>query len=166
MRQRLGLAHALLGDPEVLILDEPANGLDPEGMRWMRRLLRDFADRGGSVLLSSHLLAEVEAIADRIMIVSGGRIEAQGTRAELLAGSGTIVETDDLAGLEAALHRAGLASHPADGHRRLIAAEPEVVARAALAGGVVLRRLAPAEGASLERLFFELTTDSIHPELG
>src|SRR5882672_747541 len=84
MRQRLGLAHALLGDPEVLILDEPANGLDPEGMRWMRRLLRDFADRGGTVLLSSHLLAEVEAVADRMIIIGDGRIQAQGTRAELL----------------------------------------------------------------------------------
>jgi ABC-2 type transport system ATP-binding protein len=89
MRQRLGLAHALLGDPEVLILDEPANGLDPEGMRWMRRLLRDFADRGGTVLLSSHLLYEVEAIADRLVIIGGGRIAAQGSRADLLAGAGT-----------------------------------------------------------------------------
>ena len=76
MRQRLGLAHALLGDPEILILDEPANGLDPEGMRWMRRLLRDFADRGGTVLLSSHLLAEVEAVADRMIIIGDGRIQA------------------------------------------------------------------------------------------
>src|SRR4029079_3096583 len=114
MRQRLGLAHALLGDPEVLILDEPANGLDPEGMRWMRGLLRTFADRGGTVLLSSHLLAEVEAVADRMMIISGGRIRAQGTRAELLTEAGTIVEADDLAGLDAALRRAGLATHPAD----------------------------------------------------
>ena len=95
MRQRLGFAHALLGDPEVLILDEPANGLDPEGMRWMRGLLRGFADRGGTVLLSSHLLAEVEAVADRMMIIGGGRIQAQGTRAELLTGSGTIVEAAD-----------------------------------------------------------------------
>ena len=87
MRQRLGFAHALLGDPEVLILDEPANGLDPEGMRWMRGLLRNFADRGGTVLLSSHLLAEVEAVADRMMIIGGGRIQAQGTRAELLTES-------------------------------------------------------------------------------
>src|SRR3954470_12997360 len=79
MRQRLGLAHALLGDPEVLILDEPANGLDPEGMRWMRELLRDFAGRGGTVLLSSHLLSEVEAIADRLLIIGAGRIVAQGT---------------------------------------------------------------------------------------
>src|SRR3954471_5457423 len=175
MRQRLGFAHALLGGPEVLILDEPANGLDPEGMRWMRGLLRGFADRGGTVLLSSHLLAEVEAVADRMMIIAGGRIQAQGTRAELLTESRTIVEADDLVGLDAAMHRAGLATHPADGDRRLVEAEPEVVARAAMADGVVLRRLAPAEDAGLERLFFELTTsgpsapapptDSIRPEL-
>jgi ABC-2 type transport system ATP-binding protein len=175
MRQRLGFAHALLGDPEVLILDEPANGLDPEGMRWMRGLLRNFADRGGTVLLSSHLLAEVEAVADRMLIIGGGRIQAQGTRAELLTESGTIVEAADLAALDAALQRAGLATYPAAGDRRLVDAEPEVVARAALAGGVVLHRLAPAEGAGLERLFFELTasdaaapspsTHSIHPEL-
>ena len=157
MRQRLGLAHALLGEPEVLILDEPANGLDPEGMRWMRELLRGFADRGGTVLLSSHLLAEVEAVADRMMIIGGGRIQAQGTRAELLMQTGTLVEAADLAGLDAALHDAGLATHPAEGERRLVDAEPEAVARAAMAGGVVLRRIAPADDAGLERLFFELT---------
>ena len=98
MRQRLGLAHALLGDPEVLILDEPANGLDPEGMRWMRGLLRDFADRGGTVLLSSHLLYEVEAVADQLVIIGAGRIVAQGTREELLAGAGTLVRADDARG--------------------------------------------------------------------
>jgi len=80
MRQRLGLAHALLGDPEVLVLDEPANGLDPEGIRWMRGLLRDFAERGGTVLLSSHLLFEVEAVADRLLIIGNGRIVADGAR--------------------------------------------------------------------------------------
>ena len=175
MRQRLGLAHALLGDPEVLILDEPANGLDPEGMRWMRGLLRGFADRGGTVLLSSHLLTEVEAVADRMIIIGDGQIRAQGTRAELLTSSGTIVEAADLAGLDAALLRAGLASQPADGDRRLVEADPEVIAYAAMAAGVVLHRLAPADDAGLERLFFELTTsaegapsrrtDSIHPEL-
>ena len=174
MRQRLGLAHALLGDPEVLILDEPANGLDPEGMRWMRDLLRGFADRGGTVLLSSHLLAEVEAVADRMIIIGDGRIQAQGSRAELLTASGTIVETDDLATLDAVLDNAGLTSRPADGDRRLVEAEPEAVARLAMANDVVLRRLAPADEAGLERLFFELTTaggnapspetDSIHPE--
>ena len=161
--------------PEVLILDEPANGLDPQGVHWIRVLLREFADRGGTVLLSSHLLHEVEAVADHLVIISDGRIQAQGTRAELMTEAGTIVEADDLAGLDAALHRAGLATHPADGDRRLVKAEPEVVARAAMADGVVLRRLAPAEDAGLERLFFKLTTpdantpstqtDSIHPEL-
>mgnify|MGYP001066860451 CR=1 FL=1 len=85
MRQRLGIALALLGDPEVLILDEPANGLDPEGIAWMRRLLRGFADRGGTVLLSSHLLAEVEAIADRIVVINAGRIVADQDATELRA---------------------------------------------------------------------------------
>jgi ABC-2 type transport system ATP-binding protein len=175
MRQRLGLAHALLGDPEVLILDEPANGLDPEGMRWMRGLLRGFADRGGTVLLSSHLLAEVEAVADRMIIIGGGQIQAQGTRAELLTEPGTTVEADDLAGLDAALHTAGLASSPADGDRRLVDAEPDVVARLAMANDIVLRRLDATGGDGLERLFLELTTpgasapapktDSIHPQL-
>src|SRR4051794_13276662 len=175
MRQRLGLAHALLGDPEVLILDEPANGLDPEGMRWMRGLLRGFADGGGTVLLSSHLLPEVEAVADRMLIIGGGRIQAQGTHAELLTESGTIVEADALATLDAALHRAGLAVPPADGDRRLVEAEPEVIARLAIANDIVLRRLAPADETGLERLFFDLTTaggcapspktDSIHRQL-
>jgi ABC-2 type transport system ATP-binding protein len=174
MRQRLGLAHALLGDPEVLILDEPANGLDPEGMRWMRELLSGFADRGGTVLLSSHLLAEVEAVADRMMIIGDGKLQAQGTRAELLAEPGTIVEAEDLAALDSAIYGAGLAMRPADGDQRLVNAEPEVVARAAMAAGVTLSRLAPADDAGLERLFFELTgsggsapsskADSIHPE--
>src|SRR3954452_16890729 len=141
MRQRLGLAHALLGDPEVLILDEPANGLDPEGMRWMRELLRDFADRGGTVLLSSHLLAEVEAVADRMIIIGDGRIRAQGTRAELLPERGTIVEGDDVAGLNAALDRAGLAARVVDTDRRLVRADPRAVAGTAMAAGIVLRRM-------------------------
>ena len=87
MRQRLGIAHALLGDPELLILDEPANGLDPAGIHWMRTLLRDFADRGGAVLLSSHLLREIEVIADHLVIIGGGRVLADGTREGLLAGA-------------------------------------------------------------------------------
>jgi ABC-2 type transport system ATP-binding protein len=87
MRQRLGIAHALLGDPELLILDEPANGLDPAGIHWMRTLLRDFADRGGAVLLSSHQLREIEVIADHLVIIGGGRVVADGTREELLVGA-------------------------------------------------------------------------------
>jgi ABC-2 type transport system ATP-binding protein len=157
MRQRLGIAHALLGDPEVLILDEPANGLDPEGMRWMRELLRDFADRGGTVLLSSHLLREVEAVADQLVIIGGGRIVAQGSRAELLAGAGTLVAAPDEAALVAALDAAGLSVRAADRGGFLVDAQPEEVGRAALAGGVALSRLGPSESAGLEQLFFDLT---------
>jgi ABC-2 type transport system ATP-binding protein len=158
MRQRLGIAHALLGDPEVLILDEPANGLDPEGMRWMRGLLRDFADRGGTVLLFSHLLREVEATADQLVIIGRGRIVAQGSREDLLAGAGTLVCATDDAALGAALDGAGLAARPADDGGFIVDAEPEAVGRAALAGGVALTRLGPSESAGLEQLFFDLTS--------
>ena len=126
MRQRLGIANALIGDPEVLILDEPANGLDPEGMRWMRTLLRDFADRGGTVLLSSHLLHEVEAVADQLLIIGSGKIVAAGTRDELLAGAGTLVRAaDDSARLASAMSTAGLTAraHPEGGF--IVDAEPE-----------------------------------------
>jgi ABC-2 type transport system ATP-binding protein len=162
MRQRLGIAQALVGDPRVLILDEPANGLDPEGIRWMRELLRDFADRGGTVLLSSHLLREVEVVADRLVIIAKGRVVAAGTRGELLAGVGaTIVQATDRDALAAALQRAGLAAQPsgADG-AWVVDAEAEAVGRAALEGGVVLTRLGPSEGAGLEDLFFDLTSES------
>jgi ABC-2 type transport system ATP-binding protein len=158
MRQRLGIANALIGDPEVLILDEPANGLDPEGMRWMRELLRDFADRGGTVLLSSHLLYEVEAVADRLVIIGGGRIVAQGTREDLLAGSGTLVCATDADMLLAALDAARLVSTPTADGGFIVDAEPEEVGRAALAGGVALSRLGPSETAGLEQLFFDLTS--------
>jgi ABC-2 type transport system ATP-binding protein len=88
MRQRLGLAHALLGDPELLILDEPANGLDPAGIHWMRAVLREFTDAGGAVLLSSHLLREVEVVADYLVIIGRGRVLASGSTAAMLARSG------------------------------------------------------------------------------
>jgi ABC-2 type transport system ATP-binding protein len=157
MRQRLGLAHALLGDPQVLILDEPANGLDPPGMRWMRELLRDFADRGGSVLLSSHLLHEVEALADRLVIIDVGRIVAEGSRAELLAGAGTLVIAPDEAALRAALDAANLPARPARDGGFIVDAEQADVGRAALAGGVVVSRIGPSGGSGLEQLFFDLT---------
>jgi ABC-2 type transport system ATP-binding protein len=158
MRQRLGIAHALLGDPQVLILDEPANGLDPEGMRWMRELLREFADRGGTVLLSSHLLYEVEAIADRMVIIGAGRIMAQGSRTELLAGGGTLVRASDETALAAALIAAGLEARAASDGGLIVDAEPEQVGQAALAGAVALSHLEPSENGGLEQLFFDLTT--------
>jgi ABC-2 type transport system ATP-binding protein len=158
MRQRLGIAHALLGDPQVLILDEPANGLDPEGIRWMRELLRDFADRGGTVLLSSHLLREVEVVADKLVIIGGGRVLAQGSRDELLAGAGTLVRASDENALRAALTGAALTVQAATDDGLVVDAEPEAVGHAAFAGGVALTRLGPTEGAGLEQLFFDLTS--------
>ena len=92
MRQRLGLPYALVGEPSALVLDEPANGLDPEGIAWIRTLLRDFAARGGTVLLSSHLLAEVQATADHLVIIDQGRVVASGTQHNLLADSGQTLE--------------------------------------------------------------------------
>ncbi len=157
MRQRLGLAHALLGDPEVLILDEPANGLDPEGIRWMRGLLRDFADRGGTVLLSSHLLLEVEAVADQLLIIGNGRIVADGSREELLAGAGVLVRATDGEVLAAALKAADLDATRVEDGTFIVDAEAEAVGRAALEGRVVLTHLGPSEGAGLEQLFFDLT---------
>src|SRR5687767_3791737 len=157
MRQRLGFAHALLGDPEILILDEPANGLDPDGMRWMRGLLRDFADRGGTVLLSSHLLGEIEAIADDLVVIGGGRIVAQGKLRELLAATGVLVRATDQRALEDALAVAGLAAEPAPGGGLLVDAPAEQVGRAAADHRIVLTELRAADGAGLEQLFFSLT---------
>ena len=126
MRQRLGIATALIGDPRVLILDEPANGLDPAGIRWMRDLLRSYADEGGTVLLSSHLLHEIEVIADDLVVIGNGRIVAQGTKAELLQAAGTVVRsrsTRDLAhalevaGIEATVAPDGAVLTPADTER-------------------------------------------------
>jgi ABC-2 type transport system ATP-binding protein len=159
MRQRLGLAHALLGDPEVLILDEPANGLDPEGIRWMRGLLRDFADRGGTVLLSSHLLMEVEAVADQLLIIGNGRIVADGSREELLAGTGMLVRATDADALAGALVAADLSYQHVEDGAFVVDAEAEAIGRAALEGQVVLIHLGPSEGAGLENLFFELTKE-------
>src|SRR6188474_2385020 len=114
MRQRLGIAAALIGDPEVLILDEPANGLDPAGIRWMRDLLRDYANRGGTVLLSSHLLHEIEVVADDIVMIGNGRIVCQGSKAELLRATGTVARAADLYALKRAFERSGLSTTVTD----------------------------------------------------
>ncbi len=159
MRQRLGIAVALIGDPEVLILDEPANGLDPAGIRWMRDLLRDYANRGGTVLLSSHLLHEIEVIADDLVVIGNGRIVAQGTKAELLAGAGTLVRTPDARHARPGARRRRPRLHPVDGGLR-VDAEPEVVGPVALAAGVPLTELRGADGAGLEEMFLELTADT------
>ena len=160
MRQRLGIGAALLGDPHVLILDEPANGLDPAGIRWMRDLLRGYANRGGTVLLSSHLLHEIEVIADDLVVIGNGRIVAQGTKSDLLAGAGTVVRARDAAALAGAIRRAGLTvTAHADGSVHTDAS-PDQVGEIALAARVVLTELRAADGAGLEEMFLELTADT------
>jgi ABC-2 type transport system ATP-binding protein len=164
MRQRLGIAHALLGDPQVLILDEPANGLDPEGIFWMRGLLRDFADRGGTVLLSSHLLREVEAVADRLIVIGAGSIVADGTKDELLAASGTRVRALDLDALERALVTIGLEVTRARDGALIVDAGAEAVGRVAAAESAVLTELGAADSGGLEELFLTLTSTARETE--
>ena len=159
MRQRLGIGHALLGHPQVLILDEPANGLDPAGIHWMRGLLRGFADDGGSVLLSSHLLHEVEVLADDLVVIGGGSVVAQGRKSDLLAVAGTLCRSADEPALAAALRDAGLGFTRAAEGGLTVSAPAEQVARAAMAAGVVLDELRPAAGGGLEEIFLLLTAD-------
>jgi ABC-2 type transport system ATP-binding protein len=157
MRQRLGIATALIGDPEVLILDEPANGLDPAGIRWMRDLLRSYADRGGTVLLSSHLLHEIEVIADDIVMIGLGRIVSMGTKTELLHAAGTVVRAADLLALELALTASGLTVTGSDGGALRTDADAALVGKVAFEAGIALTELRAATGAGLEEMFLELT---------
>jgi ABC-2 type transport system ATP-binding protein len=163
MRQRLGIAHALLGDPQILILDEPANGLDPAGIRWMRGLLKSYADRGGTVLLSSHLLNEVQLIADDIVMIGRGRIVAQGTPDELLSSTGSFFRAVEATALVEALGEVGVGAHPVGGGFRTDA-EASQVGKVAAAHQITLVELRPADG-GLEDLFLELTADSQRDDL-
>jgi ABC-2 type transport system ATP-binding protein len=160
MRQRLGIATALIGDPEVLILDEPANGLDPAGIRWMRDLLRGFADQGGTVLLSSHLLHEIEVIADDLVVIGQGRIVAHGTKTELLAAAGTLVRSSSTTELSQALTASGITNTRSSQDILRADAEPELVGKVALSAGIALSELRAADGAGLEEMFLELTAET------
>jgi ABC-2 type transport system ATP-binding protein len=160
MRQRLGIATALIGDPEVLILDEPANGLDPAGIRWMRGLLRDYADRGGTVLLSSHLLHEIEVIADDLVVIGNGRIVAHGAKDDLLRSAGSIVRSTERDLLAGALAASGVTSSSVGPDALLVQSETAYVGQLAFEAGVPLLELRPADGAGLEEMFLELTADT------
>jgi ABC-2 type transport system ATP-binding protein len=158
MRQRLGLATALLGDPEVLVLDEPANGLDPAGVRWLRDLLRSLAAEGRTILISSHVLAEVAQTVDRVVIIHRGKLIQQATIAEVLAGAqgGTRVRSPEAARLRALLSAQG-ATVTEVGDGTLVAdVPPERIGEIAAANGIVLHELA-VERATLEEVFLELT---------
>jgi ABC-2 type transport system ATP-binding protein len=165
MKQRLGLAAALLGEPQVLILDEPANGLDPAGIRWLRDLLRSLADEGASVLVSSHVLAEVAHSADEVVVINKGRSIAQASVSELVAqGEGGVrVSSPEIDKLTAALATAGARIEPTGPRSALVRGmAAEEVGAAALEQQVVLSELTAAV-ASLEDVFLELTGGESQP---
>jgi ABC-2 type transport system ATP-binding protein len=162
MRQRLGLAFALLGDPQVLILDEPANGLDPEGIKWLRGFMRQYADTGRTVLVSSHLLGEVEQVADRVIILARGRLVREGTLAELGDGLSVSVlarspQADQLAQALRELPEAGVTRVGLD-ELRVSGVDAAAVGHAAFVAGIELHELA-SQKSDLEDIFFQLTSD-------
>jgi ABC-2 type transport system ATP-binding protein len=160
MKQRLGVAAALLKDPELLILDEPTNGLDPAGMRDMRALLRDLGERGHTVLLSSHLLGEVQQLCDRVGVISGGRLLAESTVDDLLGQAGLLVTAEPEEKARAILERLVGAGNVAlaDGSFRLRTGPEQAgrVSRALADADVTLTELRPLER-SLEEVFLEMT---------
>jgi ABC-2 type transport system ATP-binding protein len=160
MRQRLGLAAALLGDPQVLILDEPANGLDPEGIRWMRDLLRTLAAQGRTVLLSSHLLAEMKLLADDLIIIAAGRLAARGTVASIASsmtdGGRILVRTPEPGKLAAVLSGDAVVTPAGDGDVYITGVDAVAVGDAALRAGIAIYQLV-TERPDLEAAFLELT---------
>src|SRR5881409_1502509 len=160
MRQRLGIGTALLGDPRVLILDEPANGLDPAGIRWICDLLTGFASQGGTVLLSSHLLHEIEVVADDLVVIGNGKIVAAGRKEELLAAAGTLARSTSPRDLAHALEQAGISSTLASDGSVCTDADPARVGAVALTAGIALTELRSADGAGLEDMFLSLTADT------
>jgi ABC-2 type transport system ATP-binding protein len=160
MRQRLGVAAELLGDPQVLILDEPANGLDPEGIRWMRDLLRTLAAQGRTILVSSHLLGEMEQLADDLVIITAGRLTARGTVASVIGSlpylSRTLVRTPELEKLAAALGRDAAVTPDGDGGAYITGADAVAIGDAALRAGVAIHQMV-TQLPDLEAAFLELT---------
>jgi ABC-2 type transport system ATP-binding protein len=161
MRQRLGLAGALLGDPELLILDEPANGLDPDGVRWLRDFLRGLASEGRTVLVSSHVLAEVAQTVDQVLIINHGRLVVESSLQALTAGAGGMVRvrTPRPEQLLQALGDEHLEVTRQDDILHVRGADREQVGEIAFAAGIPLHELV-AEGSSLEEVFLQLTADS------
>jgi ABC-2 type transport system ATP-binding protein len=162
MRQRLGLAAALLGDPELLILDEPANGLDPEGVRWLRDFLRRLASEGRTVLVSSHILAEVAQTVDHVLIVNDGRLVVESSLAELTAraGGSVRVRSADPSRLATAVREQDLKVTTAADQVLLVnGASSEQVGEIAFAAGIPVHELG-TDGESLEEIFLELTTEA------
>jgi ABC-2 type transport system ATP-binding protein len=162
MRQRLGLASALLGDPELLVLDEPANGLDPEGVRWLRDFLRAFAADGRTVLVSSHVLAEVAQTVDQVLIITHGRLVVESSLEQLTArvGGSVRVRSPQLVRLAEVLEHKQISTTLTNDHALLAhGTTSERVGEIAFAAGIAVHELA-AEGSSLEEVFLGLTSES------
>ena len=158
MRQRLGIAAALLGDPPVMVLDEPGNGLDPQGMRWLRDLLRARAAAGGTVFVSSHLLAEVEHLADEVVVINRGRLITTGALTDLQQ-AGTSVRTPEATRLTQLLQGAGADVHTdREGDLIIRGVDITEIGDRACAAGIALHALIPQAG-SLEELFLDWTSD-------
>ena len=157
MRQRLGLAAAILGDPRVLVLDEPANGLDPQGIRWLRGYLRGLADRGRTVFVSSHVLGEVEQIADEVLMIARGRMVRSGSLADLRAEAGvvTAVRSPEIDRLRPLLEASGYDVRSAAEDELIVDGRPEAVGELAAAHRIVLHGLVETGG--LEEVFIRLT---------
>ena len=158
MRQRLSMAAALLGDPPVLVLDEPGNGLDPQGIRWLRDLLRARAEQGGTVFVSSHLLSEVEHLADELVVINHGRLVTTGTLSELQQ-AGTSVRTPEPDRLTRVVQDAGATVHVgSDGDLVVRGVDIAEIGERACGAGIALHALSPQAG-SLEELFLDWTSD-------
>lgn len=165
MRQRLSLAGALLGDPRVLVLDEPANGLDPQGIRWLREFLRSLAAEGRTIFISSHVLAEIEQIVDEVVIIHRGKFVVQATTAELVAraAGGIRARSPQVDQLRAALEEAGVKVASSEGDLLTLAdATTARVGEIAAAKGIVLHELV-AESSTLEEAFLDLTSQEAAP---
>jgi ABC-2 type transport system ATP-binding protein len=165
MRQRLGIAAALLGDPQILMFDEPVNGLDPEGILWIRNLMRSLAAQGRTVLVSSHLMSEMESTADHLLVIGRGRLIADCGMAEFIArGSGQAVQVrtsqPDALARACAVAGAGVSAGPGPGELEIRGLTEDQVSDLAFAHGIRLYRLA-ATRVSLEHAFMELTADSV-----
>ena len=157
MRQRLGLAAALLGDPQVLLLDEPANGLDPEGIRWLRMLLRHLSGQGKTILISSHMLSEVEQTVDDVVIIANGRLIRQGAIGDLPTEHVSTVRTNDPQQLIQALTTSGLQASEVDGSIQVVGRDLVRIGDIAFDAGLPIHELRANEN-DLEKLFFELTS--------
>ncbi|MBD0695192.1 ATP-binding cassette domain-containing protein [Streptomyces sp. CBMA123] len=166
MRQRLGVAAALLGDPPVLLLDEPVNGLDPEGIRWIRGLLRELAAEGRAVLVSSHLMTEMALTADHLVVIGRGRLLADAATTDFIDRHGRTririraVDPAKLAALLGAGDRGFTAEQVDDGAWEVTGIDPERIAALAAASGVVLYEIAVQQD-SLEEAFMRMTADSV-----